>query len=69
MKKCFTSLIIQETQIKTIMRVSSHTSKNGHHQKNQQTIYAREGVMNGEPSYSVGGDVNCTATMNSMEVP
>ena len=38
--------------------VSAHTSQNGHHQKNLQTINAGEGVKKREPSYSVGGNVN-----------
>ena len=58
MKKCLASLIIKEMQIKTIMRLSPHTSKNAHHQKNQPTINAREGVKKGEPSYTVGANVN-----------
>ena len=50
--------------------VSPYTGQNGHHQKNLQTINAGEGVEKKEPSYTVGGNVNCTATMeNSMEVP
>ena len=38
--------------------VSPHTSQNGHHQKNLQTINAREGVETREPSCTVGGNVN-----------
>ena len=38
--------------------ISSHTSQNGHHQKNLQTINAGEAVEKREPSCTVGGNVN-----------
>ena len=48
--------------------ISPDTYQNGHHQKNLQTINAREGVVKREPSYSVGGSEIGTATVgNSME--
>ena len=45
-------------QTKTTMRLSTHTSQNGNHQKNLQTINAREGVEKREPNYTLGGNVN-----------
>ena len=39
-------------------QVSPHTEQNGHHQKNLQTISAKEGVEKRESSYTVGGNVN-----------
>ena len=45
-------------QIKTAREVSPHTIQNGNHQKNLQTIRAREGVETRNPSYIIGGNVN-----------
>ena len=45
-------------------------NQNGHHQKNPHTANTSEGVERGEAYYTVGGNVNFTASMgNSMEVP
>ena len=58
MKRCSISLIIREMQIKIKMRISSHTSQNGHHQ-NVYKQYVLERVWKKrEPSFTVGGNVN-----------
>ena len=57
MKRCSTSLIIREMQIKTTMRYHL-TPVRMAFIKYLQTVSAGEGVMKKEPSYTVGGNVN-----------
>ena len=57
MKRCSTSLIIREMQIKTTLRYHL-TPVRMAIIKSLQTVNAGEGVEKREPSYAVGGNVN-----------
>ena len=57
MKRCSTSLIIREMQIKTTMRYHFMPVRMAAIQ-NLQAINAGEGVEKREPSHTVGGNAN-----------
>ena len=57
MKRCSTSLIIRDLQIKTTMRYHFTPVRMAAIQKSTK-VNAGEGVEKREPSYTIGGDAN-----------
>ena len=69
MKQCVTTLIIRETQIQTTIRYHL-TLVRVAITENLQITNAEKYEEKTESSYSVGGNVDWTATMeNKMEIP
>ena len=57
MKTCLASLNVRKMKVKTTMSILSHWSEESS-SKSLQIINAGEGVEKGNPSYTVGGNVN-----------
>ena len=69
MKRCSTSLISKEMQIKLQWNITSHWSK-WPSSRNMETVNARKGLEKRKPSCTVGGNVIWDShNENSMEVP
>ena len=63
------SLILTEMQIKTITRLSPHTSQNGHHQKSTNNTVLERVRRKGKPPTLLVGKVNWYRHYGELEVP